>query len=186
MTDFEYDLSDDDSDSDYDYDITYDAEDVSHTRFNIVLCEIYNEKIHGKPSIGSNVQYHYFTINRYKKLDMKVIDDVTEYLNYEYRHIHRSNCNHNIFSNYSNIIVRENYIRPQIAECLYLVSGECIAIIKTFWIKIIQRAWKRVYKERQNMFMKRCSISALRYREMNGKWPQSCLIYPSLRGMLSV
>ena len=181
----EYDLSDDDSESDYDYDITYDAEDVSRTRFNIVLCEIYNEKIHGKPYIGSNVQYHYLTINRYKKLDMKVIDDVTEYLNYEYRHIHSPNSNHIIFPNYSNIIVQDNYIRPQIAECLYLKTGECIAIIKTFWIKIIQRAWKRVYKERQCMFMKRRSLSALKYREYNGNWPDICLIYPSLRGMLS-
>ena len=28
-------------------------------------------------------------------------------------------------------------------------GGECIAIIKTFWIRLVQRRWKRIFAERR-------------------------------------
>jgi len=82
-----------------------------------------------------------------------------------------------------------NYIsevKPEIAECFYLPDGECISIIKTFWIKLIQRAWKKIYKKRQDILKNRCSIQSLKYREIHGKWPSYCLHYPSIKCMLSV
>jgi len=164
------------------YDIIYENGENSLTRFNIVLCELYNNKIHGNPPISSNVMYHYLTINRYKKLDMDVINDMCEFLNAEY--IYLPNQNHNIFRNYRNII-RENYIKPEIAECIYLQDSESVCIIKTFWIKIIQRTWKRIVKERQNILNMRKSLQALYYRELNGKWPSYCHFYPSIKGMLT-
>lgn len=181
-TDF-YDSNESDySDDDSDYDLLYEPEEQSVTRFNIVLCELYNERIHGEPANDSNVGYHYLTINKYKKLHIEYINDIAEYINLEYFYL--NDKNHKIYRNYRNIIMRDNYVKPEIAECLYLQSGECIAIIKTFWIKIIQRKWKKIYKERQNLFMKRCSVQALKHRELTGKWPDN-LIYPSIRGMLA-
>ena len=177
---------DDDFDDDFDdfenYDIIYESGENSLTRFNIVLCELYNIKKHGIQPSTSNVMYHYLTINRYKKLDMDVINDMCEFLNAEY--ICLPNQNHNIFRNYRNII-RENYIKPEIAECIYLQDGESVCIIKTFWIRIIQRTWKRIFKERNNVIKNRSTIHALYYREINGKWPSYCYFYPSICGMLS-
>jgi hypothetical protein len=160
----------------------YDVDEVSLTRFNIVLCELYNRKIHGKPS-NSNIEYYYLTIDRYKKLDIDTINDTAEYLNTEYNYVY--NQTHYIFKNYINIITQQNYIKPEIAECIYLPTGECVSIIKTFWIRWIQRVWKKIYKERQNVFNRRLSIQSLKYRELNGKWPQNCLVFPSIRGMLT-
>jgi hypothetical protein len=28
-------------------------------------------------------------------------------------------------------------------------GGECVAIIKTFWIRLVQRRWKRIFAERR-------------------------------------
>jgi len=164
------------------FDIFYEGGENSLTRFNIVICELYNNKIHGEAANDSNVIYHYLTINRYKKLDIDVINDMCHFINAEY--IYLPNQHHNIFRNYINII-RDNYIKPQIAECIYLQNGESVCIIKTFWIRIIQRAWKRIFKERKNIIEKRKTVHALYYREINGKWPSYCRNYPSINGMLS-
>jgi hypothetical protein len=178
-----YDDSNSDTDSeDSEYDVIYEPEECSKTRFNIVLCELFNEAIHGSPLPNSIVAYHFLTMNRYKKLHLEILNDLTEYINIEYQLYY--NKNHPIFKNYRNIVTRPNYIKPEIAECLYLTCGRCICIIKTFWLKIIQRKWRKIYNERQNIFKKRCSIQALKYREVNGKWHET-LIYPSIRGMLT-
>ena len=63
------------------------------------------------------------------------------------------NSNHSVIRNYHNIIKSFYYIQPHIVECVYLLNpgGECVAILKTFWLKIVQRTWKRVYKERMRL-----------------------------------
>jgi len=51
---------------------------------------------------------------------------------------------------------------------------ECVAtcIIKTHYIRLIQRKWKRLYKE---MMSRRISPSSIRYREIHGRWATNCL-----------
>ena len=177
----EYSVSDNDS---IDYDIVYESEEPSLTRFNIVLCELYNQNIHGIPSPNTNIEYHYILISRYKKLELDYIEDSADYINSEYIVLY--NKNHNIFKNYVNIISQQNYVKPEIAECINLPTGEIVSIIKTFWIKLIQRTWKRIYKERQNVFNRRLTIQSLKYRELTGKWPENCNILPSIHNMLYI
>ena len=57
-------------------------------------------------------------------------------------------------------------------------------IIKTFWLRIVQRTWKRIYKERKEIWRKRMSILALRYRETTGKFPDNIRSLPSIVGMI--
>jgi hypothetical protein len=97
------------------------------------------------------------------------------------------NSCHSVIRNYKNIIKSFNYIQPHIVECVYLSDpgGECVAILKTFWLKIIQRTWKRVYKQRMSVL---CSVPMMRMREIRGG--NSCFQYekihiPGLRGMLN-
>ena len=47
--------------------------------------------------------------------------------------------------NYNDI--NKNILNIQIAEKIILKGGECVAILKTFWIRIIQRTWKRVFRK---------------------------------------
>jgi hypothetical protein len=48
----------------------------------------------------------------------------------------------NTIRNFAKIICNKNYIKPEIAECIILPTGETIAILKTFWIRIIQKVYK--------------------------------------------
>lgn len=92
---------------------------------------------------------------------------------------------HPTIRNYHNIISNPNYIKAEIGEYIILPTQEAIAILKTFWLRIIQKKWKKVFQERKNIIRQRCHLSNLSIREMRGRWPDSCFNLPGLRGILS-
>jgi hypothetical protein len=92
---------------------------------------------------------------------------------------------HKLLRNYHNIISQPNYIKPEIAECITLPTGEHIAIIKTMWIKIIQRKWKKIYAIRKHIIKCRSCPASLSTRQLTGNWPPHCISLPLLKGMLS-
>jgi len=177
--------SDSDSDSDnscYSFDSENDNVD-NHSKYNIVLCELYNTKIHGTPH-SPDVLYHYLVITRLKKYNYVYIKKLSMFYNYSYKQRVFSIGNIDTISNYSNIINSDNYIKPEIAECLYLTNGECICILKTFWLRLIQRKWKSIYKLKQFIIKKRMSPSNISYRNLKGKWPHDSIYLPGLKGMM--
>lgn len=157
----------------------YEPDEIGKTRFNIILCELYNEKVHG--ITNTNELFHYLVHCRYKVLDMNCINELSNYIQEYYMCL--PNKRHTIFRNYRNIIMN-NYIKPEIGECIYLDTGHCVAILKTFWIKIIQRTWKNIIKNRKNIIIKRSNPIYLKYKETKGIWPDDCLHFPKLKGML--
>ena len=56
-------------------------------------------------------------------------------------------------------------------------------IIKTFWLRLVQRTWKRIYKERIRIIKKRLHPNSLHYRNIHGKWPTGLHYLPSIRDM---
>lgn len=56
-------------------------------------------------------------------------------------------------------------------------------IIKTFWLRLVQRTWKRIYKQRTQIIKKRLHPTNLHYRNINGRWPSELHYLPSLRDM---
>lgn len=59
-------------------------------------------------------------------------------------------------------------------------DGTCTVVIKTFWLKIIQRKWKKVYKERQE-YVRQMSRRVNMYARELGKRIRC----PGLEGMLT-
>ena len=183
-------MSDYDTDDDYDEYLfdnenLYEPEEESLTRYNIILCELYNSKIHGLlENSAKEENIGYVVCCRFKNLDIELIEDIASELVGAY-HLNIRNSKHNIYRNYRNIISMSHYIKPEIAKCVYLESQHCVAILKTIWIKLIQRKWKKVFAERKRVLHERCGLKAIRFREVRGKWPDSCNHYPSLQGMLS-
>jgi hypothetical protein len=153
---------DSNSDDDYIYnveDFEYEPEEPSRTRYNIVICQRYKGAYIGVRV--PEINYHYLVHIRLKAFNYYIINIVyNEYINCFYK------CN------------------IEIAECIYLPSGHCIAILKTFWLRLIQRVWKRVFSERKMCRERRAHPTAIRYREIYGKWPKDCCILPGLVGML--
>lgn len=183
--DNESDSSDYDSDYDSDYyeELIYDYDENSATKYNIVLCELYNSKLHGKTN-NNDVNNYYLLINRIKKLDMNFINSLTKTLNKDYIERQQQIIPHKFIKNYENIITTPNYIKPEIGEIIHLPCGHTVCIIKTLWIKLIQRAWRKVYNIRTQMFKMRCQVQSLKYREVTGRWPENCRYFPTLQGLL--
>ena len=103
----------------------YQAEEISRTKFNIVICQLYNSKRHGTPDANSGVEYHFITEDRFKLFDIGFID----YFIYGYHNMNLERIDeitpHDIFRNYKNIIQRPDYIKPEInGSVVYEGVGE--------------------------------------------------------------
>lgn len=146
------------------------------TNFEMVICELHNKYLHGlneesDPTISghyiiayrancetANMNYLNLDIPFYSSSERNQNISLNQIINdfesmYKRKYIlwkgypkYNTYCKHPIIRNYKNIIENENYIKPEIAKRFYLKGGECVAILKTFWIKIIQRVWKKFIK----------------------------------------
>jgi hypothetical protein len=183
---FEQQMDVSDSDSDYDSDeedLYFNPDEQSNTRFNIVLCELYC-KLHGKGN-GGKLFYYHLNISRFKKLNINILSEICNNYNTYYRNlVSQESSPFSRIKNFNNIVSKDDYIRPQIAENITLETGHCVCIIKTIWIKLIQRTWKKVFALRKTIIKRRSNINSLKIRELTGKWPENCRVYPQLQGML--
>ena len=157
----------------------YCSEEKSKTKYNIVICEIYNYSIYGK-SLNNQTNFHFIVRNRFKEFNKYYIDGCIEDYLYDLTRW-RPTIKHKFIRNYNFITSK---MKPEIAECIYLDTGEHICILKTFWIRIIQKTWKKIYRQKKEILRKRCHINALLYKERTGKWPVCCFHMPSIIGML--
>jgi hypothetical protein len=161
-------------------DTVYETDEESRTRYNIVLCELYSN-MHGD---NANMYYNYLTIVRFKEIDFTEINDLAQFYNSNYNLI-QDKTSLSPIGNFATIISNINYIKPEIAEHHVLSSGHSICILKTFWLKLVQRCWKNIFNKRKEILQKRCSLESINYREINGRWPNNCINMPEFRGMLS-
>ena len=171
---------DDDSDDDDDETNEYEPEEISYTRFNITVCELYNSAVYGPPAFKA-LHGHYMVLHRFKQYDSNVINNII-YHYYTGNLANRANYKHPIIRNYIHI---HNKMVPEITECIYLPTEECICIKKTIWIRLIQRTWKKIYKLRQETNARRLLPRNLFYRGITGSWSIECKYSHSIRGMLS-
>jgi hypothetical protein len=186
--------------------ITNSMSNFKNGRFNLVLCEIHYSPIHGKAKTScTNIEGYHLLIDKFDGITGIAFDtdeddyddsdsdsntdthisDVQQFYSNEYASLITTNFPHKTIRNYHNIISRPDYIKPEIGECVELVTGEQIVIIKTVWLKIIQRKWKKVFAKRQLIIKYRTNPSSLSFRQLTGKWPEYCIHMPDLSGLLS-
>ena len=171
----------------------------------LLLCELHNPKIHGKDNNSDpNIESHYLVYGRFdpttgfllKPLDDNSndtnhyyndynINEIISDLNQIYRNFIIPYINeHPLIRNYHKIISQQNYIKPEIGQYIILPTQEAVTVLKTFWLRIIQRKWKKVFKERQNIIKQRCEYSNLLLRERGSR--SECYInLPGIIGMLN-
>jgi hypothetical protein len=153
-----------------------------------LLCELFHPLLHGyiKNVSDPNVLGHYLVItSRVDELDEFLLEYRDSY-EFMFQTTEPKLLTHPLIRNYPAIAARFDYIKLEIGQMIELQGGERVAILKTFWIRIIQRAWKKVFRKRQQVLLKRCMLSSIKYREICGLWPQPCNHMPGLRGILSL
>ena len=60
-----------------------------------------------------------------------------------------------------------------------------LAITKTHWLRLIQRHWKRAFKERKSVIALRSNPRNVFYFQYNGRYPEGMNYLPQLLGLLS-
>ena len=139
----------DDDDNDYEDNNVFAPEEPSTTKYNLVLCEIYHHSLYGSSMPQTNL--HYIVNTRWKNFVAAEIYPVCDFLNATLNNIARYSMHrmepHPIRA-YQQIYSASDCVKPEIAETYMLPSGEMMCVLKTFWIRIIQRKWKKIYRDR--------------------------------------
>jgi len=178
-------------------------------KWHLMLCELHLPTIHGKTNNSDpNIETHYLIHDLYNSSELFNIDndtddsDYTDDEDYSNNRIYKAIENlkykylsldihfdpilhtHPTIRNYYKIVTNTNYIRPEIGEYIILPTHEAVAVLKTFWFRIIQKKWKKVLKQKQQMIEERCKLPCLQFRQITGYWPAHCKTLPTLKGML--
>jgi hypothetical protein len=160
----------------------FEPDEISNKKYDIVLCEPYNNFIHGNSLLNN----HFLVDYRFKKYDFTIFkilkNNLLRSILDNYRNSTHKTISHMSIRNYKVLL---NKLKPEIAECNILADGECICILKTYWIRIIQRKWKSIFKKRNEIIKKMSCVNSIKYREINGRWPNYIENIPYLKGMLN-
>lgn len=142
-----------DSDSEEEEDL---EEPLSTT--NLIVCEIYSCAMHGsRENDGTFLTYSVYSGDQHGIKQALKDARMIRRENREYADMHYAS-DHSIIRNYDVLLKSGAFVAPQIANCMYLPSGELVAILKTCYLKIFQRMWKRYYKQKMVELEERKSI----------------------------
>lgn len=153
------------------------------------ICEIYTPLMHGvNENTSSNMLGNYIVVEKislqeyYSYYYIELLDIIYNRWKYlETPNITENLGEHPIIRNFEKMINSEDFIGLDIIETSELNGGEIIGYKKTFWIKIVQRLYKRVYKERKKIIALRKNPYALHFKKIHGKWPKYCLHLPEYK-----
>jgi len=169
------------------------------SRYKLAICELHIPYLHGYTNSSDKEIINHFIITNIVELEefydddykddiaiinecylmwlYSYIDEVDDNYNYDSdneeeldKYLVRNNITHPNIRNYSNIIDDGKYIKLDIVEIHELDGREMVGFIKTFWLRILQRKWKKIFKKRKEVIKKRKTLSSLKYREINGVW----------------
>jgi hypothetical protein len=167
-TDTEYDTEDDMEEYgiepySWEYDEIY-QEDSHH---------VYSEKEDGNYYIGLTKQI----ISDCRNL-LLMVNSVSPivFFQYEFERIHQ------YLLQYS--IMRLENTKVHIMKLCILEDETYSVVLKTHWLRLVQRHWKKVYQERKRVIRGRRNINNLRHRENYGRWTQGLNCLPNLNGIL--
>ena len=152
--------------------------------FQIGYVQPYNTCIHGKTN-NDYVENSFLTLysldyddfanqEEFNTLNSFIVDrnKFTYYTKKDSQH-----CQHKSIQNYWKIYEKYS-TQLQIVKIEELPTGESISIVNTFWLKLIQRKWKKILKERKRIVELRKKPSSLKYKQINGTWPHECRYMP--------
>ena len=162
---------DDMSDYDSDVGIEYDSihnEDAFH---------FYSEKENGKYYIGLCHLYTH-SITQYRRWLLSTSISANSFFRHSYDNIN------NYLYYYGLVRIPQHEV--QIMQVDRLADETCTVTIKTHWLRLVQRHWKKTYCKRRNMVRHRRSPQMQCYSQIHGKYPDCISRLPSMRGMLSM
>ena len=185
--------SDSDLDSDSEESNSYISEnDDSVPKYCLGLCILWSKDIHGhNNSSSTGIETHWLLheeimLDEFYEQDLDWIENYRQniegYLSMMSQNL---SMHHPLLRNYTDIVSRPLNPKIDIIIKEYLPGQEAVAYIKTFWLRLIQKRWKKIYHNRKFIIRNRCNIENLRYRQIHGKWPRGLNHLPSISQIIN-
>ena len=147
---------------------------MSSSKFDLAISEIFSPVIHGF-NINSDQEmasrFLVFTTMTNEEFYNNEHEELIEIVLQQYNTMFNNAINellHPFIRNYRNIA--KNFIRLDIVNLEVLETEETICTIHTFWLKIIQRKWKKIFNERKKILTYRKSMRHIMERELMGRY----------------
>ena len=169
----------------------------TENKYQLAICEIHHPLLHGSEDDKDAITTHFliyatYSVNEFYNNDYKIEEAALQRYRQEQNRVMRLNENHPSLRNYNQKYIRLEIIQYHISNNASLSGASSgtlleyhVAYLKTFWLRIVQRCWKKVYKARQELLAKRFSIKALEERQRTGSWPKHLQLWPQFRLGLS-
>ncbi len=151
-------------------------ETASAPAYTLAICEIFHPQLHGhdensSPSINNEfLVYSQIDLpDFYNQSYLAEVRSLKRYVNAIQRLHGTLDTTHPAIRNYT--AVTNKCIRLEIIQTNILAGHEEVAYLKTFWLRIVQRRWKKIYKIRKALIVQRSCIRSIKERERTGQWP---------------
>ncbi len=155
----------------------------SNMPYQLAICEVFHPVFHDQDANSTPGIHSHFLV--YATVDLAGFyrGAYLHETNSLRRYMHAIQLLHGMqphpsIRNYRNLVT--TYMRLDIIQADVLVGGEEVAYLKTFWLRLVQRRWKKIYKARKDMLQKRSAIKALQERQRTGQWPMGLRTLPSI------
>jgi hypothetical protein len=146
---------------------------MNYSKYKLAIWVPFHPKIHGITSTSdNNICGHFllhYSIEPYEFLES--YEQIVEESLIDTYHYYNDIIivPHPIIRNYKNIVHSEKYFKIDIIQEDVLDGQEYVGYLKTFWIKLLQRKWKRIFKERQEIIKNMSNPRRMMKREITGK-----------------
>lgn len=147
--------------------------------FDVVTRQIYREDEHHMDGDKNNARYYIGLCNTYvsQKTILFVVSVSSRIFHrYSYDNIHTYLKSYSIF--------QRTHPTIEIMKLNILENGRYTVLIKTHWLRLVQRHWKKTFAERLRVIRRRAQPSSLVYSQQTGAYPDGLHRIPTLYGML--
>ena len=173
-------------DSDSDSDI-FSTDGVEYDRIHIEdSLHFYSDKVHNKYYIGLSHNYiniglsHNYINNYTQQLLLSSSVSAQVFFKYSYNDIN------NYLYYYSLVHIPNHQVQILQVNIIQADGFEMVTVVnKTHWLRLVQRHWKKIYKQRKTIIQQRILTENLFYNEIHGNYPISVSYLPTIHGMLS-
>ena len=131
----------------------------------LAVCEMIHPKIHGNDEYMGHYMISWFiSLDDFAKTEEY---QTTLQLMQDFYWKRETSPPHPFLRAFWNIVANKKYYQLQIVEGRETLDGQQTAIIKTFWLRIFQRKWRNICRDRKHALEK---IKYLHHREITGFW----------------
>ena len=151
--------------------------------YELAMCELYVTSVHGFCQYNSSQDiYNHFMVRevidsadfmqeitdkeRNDIFHNNVYENFLRYVKTQWSRVKK--IDNPLIRNINNIVKKPNYIKIDIVQIIVLPKGEDVAILKTFWLRILQRRYKKYFSEKQKYIIKMKNPKQLHQRRLLG------------------